>query len=189
MKSSPYPRCSFLLPDNTQCSRRVGDGTSPPVCHIHRTKVNGGGLMAPIDLNEMEILKKLARDSNPQVRLRAVDLLLSLKREARAEAPDTRNSDFLKRATPAQRDALRDLLKQIAAIKTAVLGQPAQEPHNAAEREYKEQARPRADATTASGELAENRPAPASQDVRVWRDGALITEPRAARDWKVVNDL
>src|SRR5688500_2452990 len=76
------PRCSSVTRDGSQCGRRVADGSNPPVCSVHQGKVTSPIIADEID--EIKILKRLARDTNPQVRLRAVDLLLDLKRKAGA---------------------------------------------------------------------------------------------------------
>ncbi len=78
--SKSLPRCSMLCKDGTQCGRRVSDGSNPPVCHVHQQVAAGqpvGALTEPAEIDEMRILKRLANDKNPQVRLRAVDQLLS----------------------------------------------------------------------------------------------------------------
>ena len=58
------------------------DGSNPLICHIHAGR-NASPIISD-EIDEIKILKKLARDSNPQIRLRAVDLLLEAKR---AESP------------------------------------------------------------------------------------------------------
>ncbi len=80
--SKSLPRCSMLCKDGTRCSRRVSDGSNPPVCHVHAAGEPVGGLTEPV-FDEMKILKRLMSDSSPQVRLRAVDLLLSWKHKQR----------------------------------------------------------------------------------------------------------
>ncbi len=83
--SKSLPRCSMLCKDGTQCGRRVSDGSNPPVCHVHQQVAAGepvGALTEPV-IDEMKILKRLTSDANPQVRLRAVDLLLNWQHKQR----------------------------------------------------------------------------------------------------------
>lgn len=75
------PRCVGMTRDGSQCGRRVPDGSNPPQCHLHRPNPN----LSPIipdpgeSVDALKILRRLAKDKDARVRLRAVDLLLSLK--------------------------------------------------------------------------------------------------------------
>lgn len=123
------PRCVARTRDGSQCGRRVADGSNPPVCHLH----NGSPPPAiiPDDVDEMKILRKLTRDSNPQVRLRAVDLLISLKQKQEKgcrqctdrAAKEAATEDMLHRLTIEQRTRLRELIAEVNAIKAAALMQ------------------------------------------------------------------
>ncbi len=78
--SKSLPRCSMRCKDGTQCGRRVSDDSNPPTCHVHAALAAGqpvSPLTEPAEIDEIRILKRLANDKNPQVRLRAVDQLLS----------------------------------------------------------------------------------------------------------------
>jgi hypothetical protein len=147
------PRCVMRAKDGSQCARRVSDGSYPPTCHIHAAKQRGTSispLTQPVELDEMEILRKLARSGSEQVQLRAVDLLLSLRKEG-TDAPKQNVEDltWLERATDAQRERLRDLVAEIATIKAQCVRQPLPDPEPIGddderpdEREHQEQPEP-----------------------------------------------
>ncbi|HEY7566553.1 MAG TPA: hypothetical protein VH762_03230, partial [Gemmatimonadaceae bacterium] len=74
------------------------DGSNPPVCHIHRAIAAGKAanpLTEPADIDELAIVKKLARSGDERVKLRAVELLLELKAKAqgRSSAAQTTRAD------------------------------------------------------------------------------------------------
>ena len=79
--SNLLPRCEGICRDGTRCGRRVRDGV---LCKMH----DGGPHPSPMiraqqeaiaDEDEMTTLRKLAKDRDARVRLRAVDLLISLR--------------------------------------------------------------------------------------------------------------
>jgi hypothetical protein len=70
----------------------VTDSSQPPICHIHARPHASPIIPPPDQIDEMKILQKLARDSDPRVRLRAVDLLIDLKAKAKID-PDKRAAD------------------------------------------------------------------------------------------------
>jgi hypothetical protein len=123
------PRCSGVTTDNTQCGRRVADGSNPPLCHIHAA-ISRGQAVSPLtdtgdEIDEVKILKRLARDSNPQVRLRAVDLLLEVKRKNRDRADEKAATgptmrDFLLVLTPSEREEVADLIVRLRALQRRV---------------------------------------------------------------------
>ena len=122
------PRCVSVCRDGTQCGRRVTDGSNPPVCHIH-----AGRSKSPIisdEVDEVKILKRLARDANPQVRLRAVDLLLSLKEKDRDKPTAQRQPPFYVDAlTDDERTRLGALMQQYKAFQQEVWARdPSQRP-------------------------------------------------------------
>jgi hypothetical protein len=106
----------------------VADGSQPPLCHIHAAIARGQAsspLTEPIDdIDEVKILKRLARDSNPQVRLRAVDLLLEVKRKNKEKAEDgpagPTPRQFLDALTPEERTAVQSLVTQLREIQKVV---------------------------------------------------------------------
>jgi hypothetical protein len=83
-------------------------------------------------VDEMKILKRLARDANPQVRLRAVDLLISLRKDEKracercaADAEKSRDlDDELSRTTKEQREQLYSLLAQVKTLRAVARTQP-----------------------------------------------------------------
>src|SRR5688572_6002272 len=118
------PRCVGTTADGSQCGRRCADATAAvPLCHIHVAKAQGQSfspLTQPVEINEVSILKKLARDPDPRVRLRAVDLLLEEKRREREkhEAKPTGGPTarmFLDALLPDERAEVLELLRRLRA--------------------------------------------------------------------------
>ena len=123
--SRSLPRCSMRCKDGTQCGRRVSDGSHPPVCHVH-LKVAAGqpvsALTEPV-LDEMKILTRFTSDSSAQVRLRAVDLLLSWKHKQRScpacaarSERDTERAEQVAASSDEDTDRARTLLHELHAI-------------------------------------------------------------------------
>lgn len=126
--SKIFPRCSCTTKDGTQCGRRVKDGSQPPVCSVHRDQQKrqgqaGANHFAPVERTPLEIIKKLMRDSDPAIRLRAVEMFQKYE-ERLADKPSLKTDDLLHRATPDQLSALRVLLDQLTAWKSTVAQQP-----------------------------------------------------------------
>lgn len=125
MKRKPlYPRCVATAADGKQCGHRSKDGSNPPICHVHKALAAGTSGLSHFEptLSEIELLQRLTRDKNPQVRLRAIDLLLEEKRRGescptcasrRAANPDLDLNDL----TDAQRLELAEALATIRRIK------------------------------------------------------------------------
>jgi hypothetical protein len=187
------PRCTWTNRDGTQCSRRVRDASSPAQCHIHLGKLNSP--VIPTEVDEIGILKRLARDPNPQIKLRAVDLLLSLKTPkgcptcAAAATTELRVKNLMDYATPEQRVALAETCQRLVTLKTTILGyvaaggQPFAKPQPIEEPESD-------DATEATADPSPVAAPPQPVEmVQVWRDGQLVPEPRANRPWRKVSDL
>lgn len=122
------PRCSGVTSDNSQCGRRVADGSNPPLCHIHAAMARGeaASALTDTDVDEIAILKRLARSSNEQIKLRAVDLLLEVKRKQKATdderqlvaGPTARQ--FLDALTADEREQVRALVRQLREIQRGV---------------------------------------------------------------------
>lgn len=114
-----FVRCIATTRDGSRCGRMAPADTQ--ICSAHSRQPSG--CIPPSDqIDEIAILKKLARDSNPQVRLRAVDLLLSLKDKGQDEARRHDYAPFLKALTQDERtelinlvDALHDFKERIYA--------------------------------------------------------------------------
>jgi hypothetical protein len=104
----------------------VTDGSNPPICHIHTGRA--GGIAQPNELDEIKILQKLARDSDPRVRLRAVDLLIDLKAKAKTEPAkqDDSYEEFFDALTEDELARFDDLLGQIKALKETVYARAPQ---------------------------------------------------------------
>jgi hypothetical protein len=118
-------RCSCVNTDGTQCGRTVTDGSQPPICHIHRAAAagnphnNASGMNHAVDRSPEEILRRLLRDSDPNVRLRALDLWQK-HFENRAHTPDEPYRDLLHAATDNERETLSRLLDQLNETKHAI---------------------------------------------------------------------
>src|SRR5688500_4190035 len=117
--SRVLPRCtSVTVKDGSQCGRRVADGSNPPVCSVHQGKTTSPLIPPANEIDEIKILMKLARDSVPRVRLRAVDLLLDLKAKAKGEktfdgSGVTSARAFVEALTVDERVTVRSLLMQM----------------------------------------------------------------------------
>lgn len=111
-------RCMANTKSGSRCGRWVTDGLLPALCHKHKPNAPAVGVIPPDDqIDEVKILKKLARDANPQVRLRAVDLLLSLK----AKTTDQHEPAVdIKRLTADERSRLERLLLAIREVREEV---------------------------------------------------------------------
>jgi hypothetical protein len=121
------PRCTCVTRDGTQCGRRVTDGSNPPICHIHARGTSSPLIPPPDEIDEIKILKRLARDSNPQVRLKAVDLLLDLKAKGEAAPSEAEQTDrFLDALTEEESARLDAILEQLRNLKEEVW---TREPH------------------------------------------------------------
>lgn len=125
------PRCVGVCRDNTQCSRRVVDGSNPPTCHLHRAKPNLSPIIPPPDeVDAMKILRRLAHDRDARVRLRAVDLLIRQKTEKDATCPRCellrRDANYMDQLTKEQRAEIYLIVQRLKAIKAMALTQPVQ---------------------------------------------------------------
>ena len=130
-----YPNCSCACAEGSPCGRRVTDGSQPPVCHIHRAQLNNGSVGVPfqpkpvVKLTPLEVVTKLMDDPDSSVRLRACDLLMKFDATCTvcvARARKQADIDALvDRASDEDRDALRDLMRQVAAVKLRIRNGPA----------------------------------------------------------------
>lgn len=106
--------------DGTRCGRRARPGSNPQLCSMHDGSVISPVMPDPAWFNEMDILRKLSKDKDPRVRLRACDLLLSradketecIACAARSER-ETKHAQFIETATYEQVEQVRDLVNQI----------------------------------------------------------------------------
>src|SRR5262245_13705850 len=114
-------RCSCVAADGTQCGRSVTDGSQPPICHIHRHKANGtlAGIAQPAQRTPEEIVRKLLDDSDPSVRLRAVEMWQK-HFESRNADNGAGHRDLIRLLTDDEKAALREAIDWIDAIKDAV---------------------------------------------------------------------
>lgn len=175
------PRCVFTNRDGTQCARRVKDGSNPAICHLH----SGG---QQVDVDDYDLAQRLARNKDPRVQLRALDLLRDIRRERLEQAKEAAeressvaNSRLLPLATPEERATLVDLVGRIKALKATILTR--NEPAAVAPE-------PEPEPTPVESFFAEPEPPPAQPAlVEVWRDGKLVPEPRELRPWQNVEDL
>lgn len=106
-----------MTKSGSRCGRWVTDGSLPALCHKHKPNAPAVGIIPPEEaIDEVKILRKLARDANPQVRLRAVDLLLSLKsKDAPTSASRALGVDVA-RLTPSERTRLEALVAAVRAV-------------------------------------------------------------------------
>lgn len=128
------PRCVGVCKDNTQCGRRVIDGSQPPLCHLHRANPNLSPIIPPpdADVDEIKLLRQLTRSTDPRVKLRAVDLLITLRRKdekgcercAERAEKDRARADCVARMTDAQIAVVRALTKQAFVIFDIATTQP-----------------------------------------------------------------
>ena len=186
------PRCvAIAKKDGTRCGRRARPGSNPQLCHLHDGSTITPFTRDPSEFEPHEILQKLMRDPNPQIRLRAVDLLLSLKNDrtcptcASRESSEASSARLIAYANTEQCDELRTLTARIATIKEQILmfiaaGGTAFAPP------VVEQAD--SDEPVVDLETPDPPPAPPAM-VQVWRNGQLVEEPRANRKWQRVEDL
>jgi hypothetical protein len=161
-------------------------------------------------MDAMAELRRLMRDRDSRVRLRAVNAyLVRLEKDkkecprcaARAESASD-NEQIVQHASAAQRAELAALIRAIQSIKSAVReyiasGAPApdalragEENSHAAVIEHHQPPRAAAEVPESSVERTDAlSPVNAARDdadevVQVWKDGALRAEPRSARQWK-----
>lgn len=121
------PRCVARCADGSQCGRRVKDGTLS-VCHIHQRQAAGlpqaGQLFAPQhDTDDpLVLLRRLMKDKDPTVRLRAIDQILKLEEKRKVDTSDRDEvaniPDAMRRLTFAQRIELRQLLLAVKQLRT-----------------------------------------------------------------------
>lgn len=81
-RSKVLPRCTMRTRNGTACGRRVSDGSIPPICHIHRG-TNGGIAVAASEPDDLlGQARRMLKDKDATVRLRAIDLCLKLQERA-----------------------------------------------------------------------------------------------------------
>jgi hypothetical protein len=111
----------------------VADGSNPPICFIHAKGSQSPIIPPPEQIDELKVLKQLARNSDPRIRLRAVDLLISLRtkdekgcaRCAEHQAQDDEARAVAARANDDQSAQLRVLMAEARALIAVILAQPA----------------------------------------------------------------
>jgi hypothetical protein len=121
MKKKLFVRCIKTTRDGSRCGRMAPADTQ--ICAVHTGVARSPVIPPDGEIDEIAILKKLAKDTNPQVRLRAVDLLLSLKSKASSEARDDRQRTpfAVSELTDDERTTLSALVTSARAFKHAVL--------------------------------------------------------------------
>jgi hypothetical protein len=131
-----FPRCIGTCRDGSRCGRRVKDAANPqaPLCHLH----DGRGPVSPVIPNFEEgegttplaLLRRLTRDRDSRVKIRALDLLLKNEERARAKDACPRcasravDADVYRRFTDEQMEEARALFQRWQAIKAAAATQP-----------------------------------------------------------------
>jgi hypothetical protein len=114
-------RCACVAADGQQCGRTVTDGSQPPICHIHRNKANGtlAGIAQPKTRTPKEIIEKLLTDSDPSVRLRAVEMWQK-HFEHKEQSDNGQYHELLRLMIEDERDHLKACLDTIADLKEQV---------------------------------------------------------------------
>lgn len=100
------------------------------LCSVHDPARKGGTFEASDE--PLVILRRLLKDRDPRVRLRAVNAFLALKakeergcpRCAETSANDEHLADTLRRGTPEQLDRLRDLIRATKELRAVMVTQP-----------------------------------------------------------------
>ena len=104
-----------------------------PLCHLHRVNPNLSPIIPPVeDVDAIKLLGQLTKSTDPRVKLRAVDLLISLRKKdekecerCAARAAEQRISeDVTARMTDAQIAEMHEMGKRFRAIKELALTQP-----------------------------------------------------------------
>jgi hypothetical protein len=128
MSKNLLPRCVCPTKNGSQCGRRVSDGLLPPMCHVHRMQAQGlstSPLTVPVEANPEDMYQRLMRDSDPAIRLRALQAWLDYEDKkksgcdtcrARAEAEKI-NAEFIPALSEEERIHLADLLEPWRAFK------------------------------------------------------------------------
>ena len=132
----PFPRCIGTCRDGSRCSRRVKDAENPqaPLCHLHRANPNLSPIIPPVDadVDAIKLLNQLTRSTDPRVKMRAVDLLIQLRKKEEKEcercaeraASARASEDAVARMTDAQIAEIHAMSKRFHAIKDLALTQP-----------------------------------------------------------------
>jgi hypothetical protein len=90
------------------------------ICAVHTGVARSPVIPPDGEIDEIAILKKLAKDSNPTVRLRAVDLLLSLK--SKGSSDERQRAPFtVSELTDDERNTLTELIARVREFRHAVL--------------------------------------------------------------------
>lgn len=183
-------QCCAKNAKGDRCSRYCAAGDT--VCAKHQKDAAPTGVIAQQDTDDVRVLlKRLTKDRDSSVRLRAIEAILRWeeREQRRCAVCDQRaasaaaNESIVAHATYEQRAQFARLLGEIATLKAQVLayvragGTPIEdEPVTSILRE------PSAPAT--DDEPSADPTVPEVATVSVWRDGQLTDEPRRRRNWK-----
>ena len=115
-RRKPYVRCIAKCRDGSPCGRMAPADTQ--ICSVHSETLKSP--IIPSEVDELVILKKLARSSNEQIKLRAVDLLLSLRAKTTPLPATPSQAGFLADCTPEERAELIALIDRFKAIREQV---------------------------------------------------------------------
>jgi hypothetical protein len=199
-------RCTANAADGSRCGKWCAEGKV--VCAKHDPEAKAAGIIAAQESDDpLVALKRLMKNSDPAIRLRATNSYLDrlekvekgCPRCASEAAKEGANRQLVDYATPAQRAELRSLILAIHTITAAVReyiasgGLPPTESEGQQQEQSHasvlEQHQPPRPATEIPESPGQRTHAEADQDdevVMVWRDGALHAEPRSMRKWKAV---
>jgi hypothetical protein len=126
-------RCVGTDRQGLQCGHRVYSNVRPALCYLHKPDAQPVGVVAQQSTDDpVEILKRLTKDKDPAIRLRAVTEWFDYQRKHERGCPvcakrsdeDDERENMLARATLADREGLSDLIRQANALTSRIKTQP-----------------------------------------------------------------
>jgi len=154
-------RCAANCRDGSRCGKYCAPGDV--VCAKHKPSAPLTGIIAAQDTDDLgELLRRLTKDRDSAIRLRAIEALLKYQERrtgcasCKANAQrETSSERFIAYATDAQCDQLRALIAGITTIKAGILeyigagGTPHQEASYGTKRQHDQSTGTRAAASVA----------------------------------------
>ena len=186
-------QCCARTAKGDRCDRYCAEGET--VCAKHRPNAKPTGVIAAQDTDDVRVLlKRLTKDRDATIRLRAIEAILKWEERrqtsctacAERASSEQRTDELLAHASPEQRQALLEVFKALNDIKADIRayidagGTPFKETGHAVEQ------RDQPSGTTAEVSTTPERATAPTKTVMVWRNGTLVEEPRNARKWQRV---